>query len=241
MNISSIEWGNDSAEKDPNLLNYFIDQPALNRLYFRTKTFIIGRKGAGKSAIRKKIVTEFSKWEDNYIIEVTPTFNIFSNLISDKDIQKNYNEEVFFQYVWLNYLYKKALIEIGKNPKNNKTLEFQFAIELAKSNEVKEKNLLESAKEILNKIKIKAGKLGDLGIEIENELRKEAEIDIYEHHLNKISEAGYKLTWIVDDLDLGWNNSTIANNLLLGLLTCTNYIKNVSSNLHIFICLREDV
>ena len=53
IDIASIEWGNDSAEKDPNLLKYFIDQPSLNRLYKRTKTFIIGRKGAGKSAIEK--------------------------------------------------------------------------------------------------------------------------------------------------------------------------------------------
>lgn len=241
IDIASIEWGNDSAEKDPNLLKYFIDQPSLNRLYKRTKTFIIGRKGAGKSAIRRKLVEEFNNWEDNYIVEISPTFNIFSNLISDNEIQLHFNEEVFFQYVWLNHIYKKAFIEIGKKPKNTSAAEFKFAIDLAKANEVKEKNLLESAKDLLSRLKVKAGNLGDLGIEIENELRKEAEIDVYEHHLQALTKAGYKITWIIDDLDLGWNNSKIANNLLLGLLTCTNYIKNISDNLHIFVCLREDV
>lgn len=241
IKISSIDWGNDSAEKDPNLLKYFIDQPSLDRLYNRSKTFIIGRKGAGKSALRRKLVEEFRGWEDNYIVEISPTFNIFSNLISDTEIQTNFNEEVFFQYVWLNHIYKKAFVEIGKHPKNNTTPEFEFAINLAKANDVKEKNLLESARDLLSRLKVKAGKLGDLGIEIENELRKEAEIDVYEHHLNAITRAGYKVTWIIDDLDLGWNNSEIANNLLLGLLTCTNYIKNISTNLHIFVCLREDV
>ena len=101
-------------------------------------------------------------------------------------------------------------------------------------NELKDKNLLESARDLLTKLKIKAGKLGDLGIEIEDILRKDAEIDVYENNLSKICEAGYKITWIVDDLDLGWNNSEVANNLLLGLLTCSNYIKNISNNLHIF-------
>lgn len=241
IQISSIDWGNDSAEKDPNLLKYFIDQPSLNRLYSKSKTFIVGRKGSGKSAIRKKLNLMFSKWQDNYLIEVTPTFNIFSNLISDSDIKSNFNEEVFFQYVWLNHLFKKALLEIGKNPKNEKAPEFAFAIQFAKDNELKEKNLLESARDLLNKLKIRAGKLGDLGIEIENILRKEAEIDFYENELSKITKAGYKLTWIIDDLDLGWNNSLIANNLLLGLLTCCNYVKNINHNLHLYICIREDV
>lgn len=241
IRISTIDWGNDSAEKDPNLLQYFISQPSLSRLFNRSKTFIIGRKGAGKSAIRKRLVEGFETWEDNYIIEISPTFNIFSNLISDHDIQKNFNQEVFFQYVWLNHLHKKAFLEIGKKPKNERAPEFAFAIDFAKANDLKDKNLLESARDLLNKLKIKAGQLGDLGIEIENILRKDAEIDVYEHQLKKLTDAGYKLTWIVDDLDLGWNNSDIANNLLLGLLTCTNYLKNISPNLHVFICLREDV
>lgn len=241
IQISSIDWGNDSAEKDQNLLKYFIDQPSLKRLYSRSKTFIVGRKGAGKSAIRKKLVLEYANWQDNYLIEVTPTFNIFSNLISDSDIKTNFNEEVFFQYVWLNHLFKKALLEIGKNPKNENAPEFSFAIQFAKDNGLKEKNLLESARDLLNKLKIKAGKLGDLGIEIENILRKEAEIDFYESELKKLTQAGYKITWIIDDLDLGWNNSQIANNLLLGLLTCCNYVKNINQNLHLYICIREDV
>ncbi len=241
MRISEIDWGNDSAEKDPNLLSYFVDHSSLPRLYKRSKTFIIGRKGAGKSAIRKKIVEEFQKWDDNYIIEVTPTFNIFSNLISDSDIKENFNQEVFFQYVWLNFLFKKALIDIGINPKNESSEAFGLAKSLAKANGLKEKSLLESARDLLGRIKVKAGKLGELGIEIEKTLRQDAEIELYENSLKQICSEGYKITWVVDDLDLGWNNSEVANNLLLGLLTCSNYIKNLSSHLHVFICLREDV
>lgn len=241
LNISKIDWGNDSAEKDPNLMEYFVDHPALERLYRRSKTFIIGRKGSGKSAIRKKFVETSANWVDNYIIEIIPTFNIFSNIIADNDIKYNFNKEIFFQYVWLNFIYKKALIEIGKNPKNTNTNIFDFAIKLAKANEQRERNLLESAQELLNKLKIKAGKLGDLGVEIEKVIRKNSEIEVYENELSKICSAGYKISWIIDDLDLGWNNSVVANNMLLGLLTCSNYVKNISQNLHIFICLREDV
>nr|WP_319397643.1 hypothetical protein [uncultured Carboxylicivirga sp.] len=241
LDINKIDWGNDSAEKDPNLMEYFVDHPALERLYKRSKTFIIGRKGSGKSAIRKKFIETSSGWEDDYIIEISPTFNIFSNIIADNDIRDNFNKEIFFQYVWLNFIYKKALIEIGKKPKNDNSDVFDFAIRLAKDNDQRDKNLLESAQELLNKLKIKAGKLGDLGVEIEKIIRKNSDIEVYENELSKICNAGYKVSWIIDDLDLGWNNSIVANNMLLGLLTCSNYVKNISQNLHIFICLREDV
>lgn len=46
---------------------------------------------------------------------------------------------------------------------------------------------------------------------------------------------------MVDDLDLGWDNSTLSNNLLLGLLSATSYLKSLSKNIHVIIFLREDV
>ena len=38
MKISNINWGDDSAEKDPNLLHYFVSQEAIERLE-RKQTF----------------------------------------------------------------------------------------------------------------------------------------------------------------------------------------------------------
>ncbi len=241
MNIADIDWGNDSAEKDPNLLKYFVDHPSLERLKRRSKSFIIGRKGAGKSAIRKKYLDLSKDWDDNYVFELSPTFNIFSSILSDNEIKTNFNKEIFFQYVWLNNLYRKALIEIGNNPKNESSAVFNYAKQFSKEKDHKEKNLLDTAIDLVNRLKIKAGKLGELGLEIEKIIRSNSDIDVYENELRKITTAGFKITWIIDDLDLGWNNSNVANNLLLGLLTCSNYIKNISSNLHLIICLREDV
>jgi hypothetical protein len=46
---------------------------------------------------------------------------------------------------------------------------------------------------------------------------------------------------LIDDLDLGWNNSETANNLLLGLLSATNYLSAITQNMFICVFLREDV
>ncbi|UWZ79764.1 hypothetical protein L9S41_19100 [Geoalkalibacter halelectricus] len=66
-------------------------------------------------------------------------------------------------------------------------------------------------------------------------------MDSLEHHLKEIANSGAKLVIMVDDLDLGWDNSEISNNLLLGLLSASSYMKSVSQNIHVFIFLREDV
>lgn len=50
------------------------------------------------------------------MVEATPTFNIFSNLISDREIQHNFNDEVFFQYV---LVWQKLLAFYPPNPRMN--------------------------------------------------------------------------------------------------------------------------
>ncbi len=241
MQISKIDWGDDSAEKDPNLLQYFVSNSALDRLKNRNKTFIVGRKGAGKSALRKKLTSYFES-EGYIVVEASPSYNIIRNIVTDKELSLNFGDEVFFQYVWLRYLLNSALIKIGDCTSGNLASgSLEFARKLALQSGQTNKDLLESLSEVLNRIKIKAGKLGDLGISVENTLRVEAEIDSYEHHIKELSAAGYKIIFMVDDLDLGWNNSPVANNLLLGLLTTTNYIKALSGHLHIFVYIRDDV
>src|SRR5713226_249066 len=50
MRLAEIQWGDDSAEKDPFLLEYFVTSDAFRRVRERTKNIVVGRKGSGKSA-----------------------------------------------------------------------------------------------------------------------------------------------------------------------------------------------
>jgi hypothetical protein len=52
MRLSEINWGADSAENDPHLLQYFYDSSAFRRISNRQKQLVIGRKGAGKSVVK---------------------------------------------------------------------------------------------------------------------------------------------------------------------------------------------
>lgn len=103
------------------------------------------------------------------------------------------------------------------------------------------KDLVENISEVLSSIKLKAGSLGELGLALERELRDVAELDALQHHLQALCASGAKIVVMIDDLDLGWDNSETANNLLLGLLSAINFVSSTHSNIHPIVFLREDV
>ncbi len=241
MIISAINWGNDSAEKDPDLLNYFITTPAYARLLKCQKTFLIGRKGAGKSGLRIRLKQDLQA-EGNICIEYSPTYHLINSILSDTETNIKFGKEIFYEYVWLRTLLRKLLIEIGRRPSGtlvNGSLE--YARNIAREADQANPDLLESLSTLLSRIKIQAGELGDLGLSIEKVLRKDSDIDVYEYHLSQLLPLLPKCVFIVDDLDLGWDNSPQSNTLLLGLLAAAQYIQTNLHQAHIFVCIRDDM
>src|SRR5574340_572188 len=101
MKLSIINWGADSAEKDPYLLHYFVQSPAFQRLREKQKSIVIGRKGSGKSAVRKKLEQIFSADPSTHVVNLSPKFNSIRNILNDKDIASGFGEEIFFQHTWI--------------------------------------------------------------------------------------------------------------------------------------------
>ena len=80
MRLNTINWGDDSAEKDPYLLHYFVQSAAFQRLRERQKSIVVGRKGSGKSAVRKKLEQTFSSEVNTHVINLSPKFNSIRNI-----------------------------------------------------------------------------------------------------------------------------------------------------------------
>jgi hypothetical protein len=72
INLSQIDWGNDSAERDPNLLKYFVPPSDFEKAAKLRKPIITGRKGAGKSALRKKLESDFAQNPKVVVASVAP-------------------------------------------------------------------------------------------------------------------------------------------------------------------------
>lgn len=242
MNLSDINWGDDSAERDPSLLCYFVQTPAFRRLREKQKSILIGRKGSGKSAVRKKLEKDFSTDENAYVINLSPKYNTISNILNDSDIVKGFGSEIFFQHTWIRQILLDCLCHFGSRSKgvfakDSAGFARQISVEMNRTS----KDLVENVSDILSRLKAQVGKLGDFGLTLERELRSVAEVDSLEYHLKSIADEGASFVVFVDDLDLGWDNSEVANNFLLGLLAAMNYISSLSKNIYVCIFLREDV
>jgi len=242
MELRKIEWGDDSAEKDADLLSYFVDTESYGRCLRKSKSIVVGRKGSGKSALRKKLEDDFSKQEDTHVINISPKYSSIRNILNEPSLSDGFGEEIFFQHSWLRQMMLDCLCKIGHAAKGKYASEsVEFARSISKELNRTSKDIVENVAEILQKIKVKAGKLGDLGLQLEKELRNVADVDSLEHHLVEITNSNAKFVIMVDDLDLGWDNSDLSNNLLLGLLSASSYIQSLTTNIHVIIYLREDV
>jgi hypothetical protein len=242
MTLTEIQWGDDSAEKDPFLLEYFVASDAFRRLRQKAKSIVVGRKGSGKSALRKKLEQEFGGEPNTFVINLSPKYNSIKSVLNDKDIVESFGQEIFFQHTWLRQILLDSLCAVedqakGQYAKASEEFSRRVALELNRTS----KDFVENVADILSKVKGKAGSLGDFGIQIERELRTIAELDSLEHHLLKLADGGVFFVVLIDDLDLGWDNSTTANNLLLGLLSATNYLSDRSHTIFPCVFLHEDV
>lgn len=242
MELNQILWGDDSAERDPNLFEYFVSSRPFQRLAEKTKSIVIGRKGSGKSALRTMLAETFEGHDDTHVITLSPKYNAIRTILNDSEINHEFGKEIFFQHTWLRQILLDSLCKIGDKAKGKYAEEsLNFARNISLELNRTSKDLVENIVEILTSIKVRAGSLGDLGLALEKELRAVAEVEALEHHLVQICDSGAKLVVMIDDLDLGWDNSETANNLLLGLLTATNHISALHRNIHTIIFLREDV
>ena len=242
MKICDIDWGDDSAEKDRYLLEYFVVTESFQRLVEKRKSIVVGRKGSGKSALLKKLETTFAEDHNTYPIRLSPKFNSIRSVLNDQEIVSEFGKEIFFQHTWLRQILLDLLCVVGHSAKSKFVSgSLEFARKISTEQNRTSKDIVENITDILGTLKIKAGSLGDFGLQLEKELRNVADVDVLEHHVKNIAAQGKEFVILIDDLDLGWDNSETANNLLLGLLSATNYLSGAIQGIHTIIFLREDV
>ncbi|WP_157835408.1 hypothetical protein [Xanthomonas sp. SHU 166] len=242
MRIHEIDWGADSAENDPNLLQYFQDSLAFERLSGRQKQLVVGRKGAGKSALREKLFKHFSAEPNTHVINISPSFNSIRSVLNDSELQGGYGEEIFFQHTWLRQILLDCLSTAGHASKGTYATEsMEFARQVALQLNRTSKDLVENISEVLTRVKATVGKLGEFGMHLEERLREIAEVDALEHHAIEITKHGAKFVVLIDDLDQGWDNSRLANGMLLGLLRAAFNLHGKANNIFPIVFLREDV
>lgn len=108
LDFSSVDWGPDEAKGDQRLLDYFVLFPEFSSIRNGTYRYVIGRKGAGKTAIIERVRLETR--DDPLTFHSSLSLREFP-VHEFRDLRdKNYRDKSQFVSAWLLLLY----VEVAK-------------------------------------------------------------------------------------------------------------------------------
>ena len=255
--LSNLTFGKITAESEKEKLekseDYFISTLAyINaKSEERRKTFYVGQRGSGKSALLSKLSYEFQKDGKSIVLNITPqdfSYSLFKGRRHDyHDVRSVYAS--VWHYTLVVQLFKETIYYFKNNPniKNNRVnVEILTKYLYGKGFQDTEDfeniffTLLNEAtfNKYTNKIRNIESDLqhGDKDLirflnlsEVRNEVTA----------LQKISDS-HPIYIFIDELDTGWDNSKEAQNFIYGLFYSVREIKKMR-NVNVFVSLRTDM
>ena len=112
--ISEIEWGEDNAASDRDLAHYFVQSTAFTRLKGKRKGLVVGRKGAGKSALRRMLETHFAAEANTVVVSLSPSYASIKSVLNDPHLSTNFCREIFFKHNCLRKMLDDCIVAFGE-------------------------------------------------------------------------------------------------------------------------------
>jgi hypothetical protein len=240
--LNKIDLGNDEAEQDARLEEYFLRTSYYRNAMNGSKTLVIGRKGSGKSAIfillEKDIINT-----GNMVIKITPDQYSWSAL-------KDYKEagilpEQAHTNAWRLTLLSSIVWKLNEekliDEKSKLTSYYQYMRDayIAKS-ETWFLNIVEKGKNLLKGVKTHWVSF-DFGetASVSTPLRI---IDEMQALIKKEWPPGRVIRILIDRLDDSWDASQESINIIIGLLKASNLINTaLSGKVIVTVFLRSDI
>ncbi|HEV2224406.1 MAG TPA: hypothetical protein VGR84_15535 [Candidatus Acidoferrales bacterium] len=258
--LERVDFEHIEAERDPNLIHYFLQTESFLRIFRGEKMFVIGRKGTGKSTIYSAIEAS----ADSSTPVAGLTFDDYPwalhNLVRDETKSADSTNTITWRYIILIEL-AKLLIEDARQSgtSDDKMAELQRFVESAYGTPAPGlKHLLTSLFDRLRHIrKLELPKFDHTGfsagaIEFEETKPQEKAIldsiratteSIQDTVLALLSDKLYFV--LFDKLDDGWDNSPFFKSSMIGLLRAARDL-NIEANrkgksLRCVVFLRSDI
>lgn len=244
--LSKINLGNDEAEQDQSLKEYFLKTSSYKNSLNGSKTIIIGRKGSGKSAIFKLMKDELEEM-GSIVIPITPDQYSWSALKDYKELeilplQAHTN-------AWRMTLLSSVIWKLNQEDfisKGSKLVKY-YQKYMKDAYIINEENwlfgIVGRIKERLAEINALNTPIGGVGIREKNAeaipLRVTDELKTL---LIEEWPDDLKVRILIDRLDDSWDATEESKNLIIGLLKAANEINAIfKSNIIITIFLRSDI
>ncbi len=237
-------FGKDRAQEDENLEKYFIKTAQYDTIFSGKKELVIGRKGAGKSALFSmlnkelvrdgKIVISISPKGDDYVY-INQQIDQYSEIVLDEDFK--------YSLVWKDFILSELALAILKNDKTPELKKYLKSKEkLGDSFALK---FIKSIFKVLGStnLKAKAGEI-EVGFDINFselfDLATSPELDKVKREI--LSVINRKAFYVLfDNLDEPWKNENAMNSWLRGLILSMRQLKRDFNKLRLICFLRSDI
>ena len=239
LELKNIDFGKDEAEQDINLHKYFLRTSAYTACLSGKKFVVIGRKGAGKSAIFTLLNDELSKTQS--IIQITPDQYSWSTLRSYKEtgISVEHAHTNAWKLTILSSIIWKLTETQALKPSGKLISYYKFFKEYYNPSDNNWfLNITEKAKQILEGVQID-GFSFDFGSSVGTPLKIVNELKVI---LKSEWPKSQKITVLFDRLDDSWDATDDSKYLLIGLFKAAAELNSFFKDmLSCIVFIRSDI
>jgi energy-coupling factor transporter ATP-binding protein EcfA2 len=238
-NFKKIRFGSDVAEQDEHLSKYFITTSSYRRCLANEKCLVIGPKGSGKTAILKTLQGE----SPGGSVVITP--EVFATSVLSKFVEsshKVWDENEAFVSTWIFTILVEVFKRICDDPRGGKAKSLTpIRSFLRENSEYRDVDLF--SRFILRLKTIESIKIGKFDLSIKT--RRLQELYSLERLYSLI--PGLRRTIrddilvLIDELDLGWDNSVHANRFISALMQAALKVQNLGLRVHVIAFVRSEI
>jgi|GEM_PF-1857319 len=235
-------FGKDRAQEDANLKYYFVKTAQYDEISQGSRELVLGRKGAGKSAIFEALASE-KELSSEIPVKISfdgEDFIYINNKLRSHEIGELVSDEFKYSLAWKDFIITEIVFSsLSKLEKTNSMVQKM----LVEKGFVKEKTWIKFANSMLKVIK--GAKLQSVGGEIDFDFTPLTELldtdrIVLRDEINEIIHNNNFFV-LIDNLDEPWKNSPEMNAWLRGLVFAIRQIKREFNNLKVVAFLRTDI
>jgi hypothetical protein len=252
--IAQLTLGHVKAESElDDLEEYFISTPTYINASseVRRKTYYIGQRGAGKTALFKKLADDYGETGEYIILNITPedfSYERFNN------VEHNYSDMravygTVWHYTLVAHMFRGVVGFYDRRPyiKRNRENVERLRNYLKKKNAITDQGFLETFLNFFgeftsNKEFNKVLKVGGGGSRSDKPFLRLTNLSEIAGEVGAFTYATelHPVCLFIDELDTGWDNSKEATNFIHGLFYAVREVRKLR-NVKAFVSLRSDM
>jgi len=244
VDLRKLTFGAPAAEREENLIDYFIESESFRLLRDGNKTIALGNRGSGKTAIFK-MLSENAKSQGKLIIQLAPedySYELLSETMA-LEAKGSWRKQSAYAAAWKYVLYvlaMKAVSEGGLKPKKGPA--YKIYSYLRDNHTNIDINPIGALVSYLKRLEgVKLGKY-EAGLK-SKELQKLYKLEEIDHLIDDLIDITTKkpVLILVDELDRGWDASEDAKAFVAGLFHAALTINSRMPNIRVLLSLRKEL